>query len=147
MYIFGLPFLGFGKPSDSLQVPSRASAIPPKLPRLHFSQNVKTYPLGIAELDRTKSTAKMTTRTITAGARTERSQVHTDTTDPNKWTKIQKMILALEELHKTFNSTLSSQLAIISRGNNTFVLQIDCLFYNEYIFIHFFWEPQVNFSQ
>ncbi|XP_017294246.1 urotensin II-related peptide [Kryptolebias marmoratus] len=110
---------GFGKPPDRLQIPSRASSIPLKVSQLNLSQNIKPRLLSTktARLDRTKTTDKMPTRTITAGTRTERFQIYTDTAGPDKWTKIQKMISALEEMHKTFNSTLGSQINIISRAN------------------------------
>ncbi|KAK2856722.1 hypothetical protein Q5P01_005457 [Channa striata] len=65
----------------------------------------------------TKSTDKTTIRTITAGIRA-RLRIKPETGGPDKRVRMLKMISALEELHRTLNSTLSSQLTIMARGNS-----------------------------
>ncbi|XP_026158069.1 urotensin II-related peptide [Mastacembelus armatus] len=65
----------------------------------------------------TKSADKTSVRSITGGTSAGRLRINPETTGPDKRTQMLKMISALEELHRMFNSTLSSRITIMPRGN------------------------------
>ncbi|XP_036413183.1 urotensin II-related peptide [Colossoma macropomum] len=49
---------------------------------------------------------------------TKRAQMSMSSSSPDRREKIRKMLSALEELHRSMNSTLSSRITIIPRGNS-----------------------------
>ena len=106
---------GFAKPLPSL---THASAVPEKT---NPSQFLKHWLLSTkaAGVDGTTRTDKTTTRTITAGVREGRVRSSPETAGPDKRVQMLKMISALEELHRAFNSTRSSRITIMPRGNDT----------------------------
>lgn len=68
----------------------------------------------------TKTTDKTTPKTTTTSHRAERRvRVNAKTDGPDKQQQIMKMISALQELHRTINSTLSSRISIRPRGKRT----------------------------
>lgn len=67
----------------------------------------------------TRISDKTTTRTITAGIRAGQLRTNPETAGPDKQAQMLKMISALEGLHRTFNSTLSSRITIMPRGNDS----------------------------
>ncbi|XP_044044475.1 urotensin II-related peptide [Siniperca chuatsi] len=108
---------GFVKPPHPLPSLTHASAAPEKSSALNPSQYLKHWLLSTkaAGVDgTTRISDKTTTRTITAGIRTG---ANTETARPDRRAQMLKMISALEELHRTFNSTLSSRLTIMPRAN------------------------------
>lgn len=71
---------------------------------------------------------KTTIRTVTGGIRT-RLRINPETAGPDKQAQMLKMISALEELHRTFNSTLRSRITIMPRGIDTLMYThsfLDC---------------------
>ncbi|XP_014865698.1 PREDICTED: uncharacterized protein LOC106931851 isoform X1 [Poecilia mexicana] len=111
---------GFGTPSDLLPPGTIASSVLSKASPLNPSQCMKCFfSIKSAGLDKmTRNAEKITQRSITAGIMAGRSQTSTDTARPDNRAKILKMISALAELHKTFNSTLSSQITLIPHANS-----------------------------
>ena len=108
---------GFVKPPHPLPSLTHASAVPEK--SSNPSQYLKHWILSTKAVDgTTRITDKTTTRTITAGIRAGRLRTSPETVSPDKRAQMLKMILALEELHRTFNSTLSSRITIMPRGND-----------------------------
>ncbi|XP_041637773.1 urotensin II-related peptide [Cheilinus undulatus] len=107
---------GFAKlphPPPSL---TQASTLPDKPSGLNPSQYLKHWFLS------TKSgTPKLadgtTAGTITAAIKAGRLKTNPGTVGLDKRAQMLKMISALEELHKTFNSTLSSRITIIPRAH------------------------------
>ncbi|KAI9525948.1 hypothetical protein NQZ68_002496 [Dissostichus eleginoides] len=104
---------GFAKPLPSL---THASAVPEKT---NPSQFLKHWLLSTkaAGVDGTTRTDKTTTRTITAGLREGRVRSSPETARPDKRGQMLKMISALEELHRAFNSTRISRITIMPRAN------------------------------
>ncbi|KAM8722302.1 urotensin II-related peptide [Acanthopagrus schlegelii] len=99
---------------------TQATAVPQKPSALNPSQYLKYWLLRTkaAGVDgTTRITDRTTTGTITAGTRAGRPRTSTGTASPDKRAQMLKMISALEELHRTFNSTLSSRITIMSRAN------------------------------
>lgn len=104
-------FSGFMKP-HALPSLTHASAAPEKYLK-HWLLSTKA-----AAVDgKTRITDKTTTRTIAEGIRQFR--INPETASPDKRAQVLKMISALEELARTFNSTLSSRITIVPRGNDT----------------------------
>ena len=115
-------FPAFVKTPHPLPGLTQATAVPQKPSALNPSQYLKYWLLRTkaAGVDgTTRITDRTTTGTITAGTRAGRPRTSTGTASPDKRAQMLKMISALEELHRTFNSTLSSRITIMSRGNDT----------------------------
>lgn len=112
---------GFGTPSDLLPPGTIASSVLSKASPLNTSQCMKfSFSIKTTGLDKmTRNAEKITQQSITAGIMAGRSQKSTDTSRSDNRAKILKMISVLAELHKTFNSTLSSQITLIPHGNFT----------------------------
>ncbi|KAM3585271.1 uncharacterized protein V6R79_012583 [Siganus canaliculatus] len=91
----------------------------PALPALNQSQLLKNWLLSTkaAAAEGTRITDRTTTGTLTTGLRTERQATDSGTGSPDKRGQILQMISALEELHRMFNSTLSSRITILPRAN------------------------------
>ncbi|KAK5875121.1 hypothetical protein CesoFtcFv8_027642 [Champsocephalus esox] len=102
---------GFAKPLPSL---THASAVPEKT---NPSQFLKHWLLSTkaAGVDGTTRTDKTTTRTITAGVREGRVRSSSETAGPDKRGQMLKMISAMDELHRAFNST--RRITIMPRAN------------------------------
>lgn len=81
------------------------------------SQRLKQWLLSAkaAEVDGTTRTMERTTTGIRAG----RLRTNAGAVGSSKPAQILRMIAALEELHRTFNKTLSSRIAIMPRGNHS----------------------------
>ncbi|MEQ2167176.1 hypothetical protein GOODEAATRI_001427 [Goodea atripinnis] len=112
---------GFGKMANPLPAGTVASSVLLKPSPLNPSQHMKCCFLSIksAGLDRTtKNKEKMTPTSMTTGIMPGRSHTSTDIPRPDNRAKILKMISALAELHKTFNSTMSSQITLISHASS-----------------------------
>uniref|UniRef100_A0A3B4ZED1 Uncharacterized protein n=1 Tax=Stegastes partitus TaxID=144197 RepID=A0A3B4ZED1_9TELE len=112
---------GFVKPPGPLPSVTNPSAVPQKA--LNPSQYLKHWLLSTKASGpdgTTKTTDKTATRTITGGMR--QMKIYPDTAAPDKRAKMLKMISALEELHRAFNSTLSSRITIMPRGNDTHIV-------------------------
>ncbi|XP_054882013.1 urotensin II-related peptide [Poeciliopsis prolifica] len=112
---------GFGTPSDLSPPGTLASSVLSKASPLNTSQcmNFCLFSIKTAGLDKmTRIAEKLTQQSITAGIMAGRSQTNTDTPRPDNRAKILKMISVLAELHKTFNSTLSSQITLIPHANS-----------------------------
>ncbi|KAE8278748.1 hypothetical protein D5F01_LYC23667 [Larimichthys crocea] len=109
---------GFVKPPHPLPSLAHASAVPEKSPALNPSQYLKHWFLSTkaAGVD-SRITDGTTTGTITAGIRAGRFKANPSTAGPDKRAQMLKMISALEELHRMFNSTLSSRITIMPRAN------------------------------
>lgn len=115
MYTLLFSYVNLPDPRPSL---TRTPAIPEKSSGLNPSQYVKQWRLS-SKADKT------TVRTVTGGARA-RLRISQETTSPDKHAQMLKMISALEELHKTFNSTLSSRITILPRGTGSVVDIVLC---------------------
>ncbi|XP_035800001.2 urotensin II-related peptide [Amphiprion ocellaris] len=101
---------GFMKPPDPLPSISHPSTAPQK--SLNPSQYLKNW---LQSTKAARPTDKAATRTITRSIR--QMKIHPDAAAPDKQAKMLKMISALEELHRVFNSTLSSRITIMPRAN------------------------------
>ncbi|XP_038130735.1 urotensin II-related peptide isoform X1 [Cyprinodon tularosa] len=101
---------GFGRGLD----PPLGGSTDPSSFLLNPSQHIKTtWP------DRATGNAeRMTPKSITVGIMEGESQIRTDVARPDSRAKIARMISALAELHRTFNSTLSSHITFLPRGNS-----------------------------
>ncbi|CAJ1087116.1 urotensin II-related peptide [Xyrichtys novacula] len=111
---------GFIKPPHPPSSLTHASGVPEKSPGLKPSQFLKHWLLSTkaAGVDQiTKNTDRTTAGTITEGIRVGRLRTNPGITSPDKRAQMLKMISALEELHRTFNSTLSSRITIMPRAN------------------------------
>nr|XP_046237885.1 urotensin II-related peptide [Scatophagus argus]XP_046237886.1 urotensin II-related peptide [Scatophagus argus] len=111
---------GFVKPPHHLPSLTQAVVVPEKALALNPSQYLKHWLLNTkaAGLDgSTRITDRTTTGTIIAGTRAGRLSTNSGTAGPDKRAQMLKMISALEELHRTFNSTLSSRITILPRAN------------------------------
>ncbi|KAM7375429.1 hypothetical protein PAMA_014501 [Pampus argenteus] len=104
-------------PTERDPIPSltHSSTVPEKPSGLNPSKYLKqwllsTKPAGVDET--TKNSDKTTTRTITAGIRAGQSRIRPGTVNADKRAQMLKMISALEELHRTFNSTLSTWITM-----------------------------------
>ncbi|KAF3706407.1 hypothetical protein EXN66_Car022099 [Channa argus] len=105
---------------------AHASAGPEKSSALSPSQYLKQWLPGskAAGVDGTiKTTDKTTIRTNTPGIRA-RLRISPGTAGPDKRAQMLKIISALEELHRTFNSTLSSQITIMARGDSFYGIRM-----------------------
>lgn len=127
-YIFYF-FPDFGKPPHPLPSLTHASTVPEKSSALNPSQYLKHWLLSTkAGMDRTTRIMDRTTAgTITGGIRAGRLRNNPGTAGPDKRAQMLKMITALEELHRTFNSTLSSRITIMPRGNHTVMNMLSLL--------------------
>ncbi|XP_068460264.1 urotensin II-related peptide isoform X2 [Clinocottus analis] len=104
---------GFVKPLLSLTYAEKSSARTPSQFLKHWLLSTKA-----AGVDRTtRITDKTTARTITAGSKAARLRTSPATAGPDRRAQMLKMISVLEELHRTFNSTLSSRITIMPRAN------------------------------
>ncbi|XP_051284382.1 urotensin II-related peptide [Dicentrarchus labrax] len=111
---------GLVKPLHPLPSLTHASAVQEKSPALNPSQYLKHWLLSTkaAGVDgTTRITDRTTTGTITVGNRAGRPRANPGIAGPDKRAQMLKMISALEELHRTFNGTLSSRITIIPRAN------------------------------
>uniref|UniRef100_A0A3Q1BUF8 Uncharacterized protein n=1 Tax=Amphiprion ocellaris TaxID=80972 RepID=A0A3Q1BUF8_AMPOC len=108
---------GFMKPPDPLPSISHPSTAPQK--SLNPSQYLKNW---LQSTKAARPTDKAATRTITRSIR--QMKIHPDAAAPDKQAKMLKMISALEELHRVFNSTLSSRITIMPRGNDTLMFSL-----------------------
>ncbi|TKS66143.1 hypothetical protein D9C73_000199 [Collichthys lucidus] len=117
-----LMILGMGvdsAPTERGFVKPPHPAVPEKSPALNPSQYLKHWFLSTkaAGVD-SRITDGTTTGTITAGIRAGRLKANPSTaSSPDKRAQMLKMISALEELHRMFNSTLSSRITIMPRAN------------------------------
>lgn len=103
---------GFVKPPPSSTHAEKYSGLDPGLK--HWLLNTRA-----ATMDgTTRISDKTTTRTMTAGSRAARGRSNLATAGPDKRAQMLKMISALEELQRTYNSTLSSRITIIPRGKH-----------------------------
>ncbi|XP_059184314.1 urotensin II-related peptide [Centropristis striata] len=104
---------GFVKTLPSLThtptLPEKSSALSPGQYLKHWLLSTK-----VAGVD---GTAKTTSNTVTSGVRGVRLRTNAETVGPERRAQMLKMISALEELHRTFNSTLSSRITIMPRAN------------------------------
>lgn len=127
--LFFFFFVKLSAPRPSL---TRASAVPEKPSTLNPSLYLKQWLLS------SKAADKTTIRTMTAGVRT-RLRISPETASPDKRAQMVKMLSALEELHRTFNSTLSSRITIMPRGT-------DILTYWSYLkdFMGVWWKKSFN---
>ncbi|XP_071320845.1 urotensin II-related peptide [Trachinotus anak] len=89
-----------------------AAAAPQRSSALNLSQYLQQLLLSPRAAGE-DGTAKTTTGAITAG----RPRTSPETGGPDKRAQMMKMISALKELHRTFNSTLSSRLTILPRAS------------------------------
>ncbi|KAG7236105.1 hypothetical protein INR49_001387 [Caranx melampygus] len=88
------------------------SAAPEKPSALNLKQHLKQLLLS-PKADGEDRPAKTTTGTMTAG----RPRTGPENPSPDKRAQMMKMILGLEELHRRLNSTLGSQITILTRAN------------------------------
>ncbi|AWO95929.1 Hypothetical protein SMAX5B_022685 [Scophthalmus maximus] len=95
---------------------ARTPAVPEKSPGPNLSQYLKQW-LASTRAAGAEGTTKTTTRTLTAGSRAGRWRSSPGAAGPGKQAHMLKMISALEELHRTFNSTLGSRITIMPRAN------------------------------
>lgn len=100
---------GFGKPPHHLPSLTHASK------GLNPRQYLKHLLLSTAGVD---GTTRTTTSTVTVGIRDRQWRTDSGTAGPDRRAQMLQMITALEELQRTFNSTLSSRITIIPRGNH-----------------------------
>lgn len=108
--------------SDNLPADTTASSVLFKASLLNHSQCIKCcfFSMKSAGLDRTTNTEEqMTPKSVTVGIIAGRSTSNMDKARPDNQTKMLRMISALAELHKIFNSALSSQIRRIPHGNST----------------------------
>ncbi|XP_037336623.2 urotensin II-related peptide [Pungitius pungitius] len=105
---------GFVKPPPSPTHAEKYSGLNPGQYLKHWLRNTRA-----AGVDgTTRISDKTTTRTMTAGSRgAGRGRSNLATAGPDKQAQMLKMISALEELERTYNSTLSSRITIIPRAN------------------------------
>ncbi|KAK9523803.1 hypothetical protein VZT92_017694 [Zoarces viviparus] len=103
---------GFVKPLPSLTHAEKSSALNPSQYLKHWLLSTKAGVDGT-----TRITDKTTTRTTTAGNRAGRLRTNPAAAGLDKRAQMLKMISALEELHRTFNNTLSSRITIMPRAN------------------------------
>lgn len=102
-------FVKLSAPRPSL---THASAAPEKPSTLNPGLYLKQWLLSSKAADKTTIS-----HTVTAGVKT-RLRINPETANPDKRAHMLKMLSALEELHRTFNSTLSSRITIMPRGTN-----------------------------
>lgn len=122
-------FVGFVKQPRSLRSLFHVSAVPQKTLAFNSNQYLKHWLLKstAAQHDGTAQTTDRTaTRTI-ADTKSKQPVVNSNTAGPGTQAKLQKMISALEEFHRAFNRTRSSQLTIMPRGNTTLLLTFLCI--------------------
>ncbi|KAM7365495.1 hypothetical protein PAMP_016415 [Pampus punctatissimus] len=105
---------------DPIPSLTHSSTVPEKSSGLNPSKYLKqwllsTKPAGVDET--TKNTDKTTTKTITTGIRAGQSRIRLGAVNADKRAQMLKMISALEELHRTFNSTLSTWI-MMPRANS-----------------------------
>ncbi|XP_026014040.1 urotensin II-related peptide [Maylandia zebra] len=108
---------GFVKQPRSLRSLFHVSAVPQKTLAFNSNQYLKHWLLKstAAQHDGTAQTTDRTaTRTI-ADTKSKQPVVNSNTAGPGTQAKLQKMISALEEFHRAFNRTRSSQLTIMPR--------------------------------
>lgn len=121
-------FVGFVKQPRSLRSLFHVSAVPQKSLAFKSNQYLKHWLLKstAAQHDGTAQTTDQTaTRTI-VDTKSKQPRVNSNTAGPGTQAKLQKMISALEEFHRAFNRTRSSQLTIMPRGNTTLLLTFLC---------------------
>ncbi|XP_047195174.1 uncharacterized protein LOC118103542 [Hippoglossus stenolepis] len=99
---------------DPLAKLTRRSAVPEKSSALNLSHYLKQW-LVSTKAAAVDGTTKTTTGTLPASTRAGRWKSSPEAAGPGKTAHMLKMISALEELHRTLNSTLSSRITIIPR--------------------------------
>ncbi|KAG7503182.1 hypothetical protein JOB18_033229 [Solea senegalensis] len=102
--------------APTVRDPALSLTGPGKTSGLNLSQYLKQW-IVTTKAAGADGTTKTTTRTLTAGTRAGRPRNNHESATPEKKEHMLKMISALEELHRTFNSTLSSRITIMPRGN------------------------------
>ncbi|CAI5637623.1 urotensin II-related peptide [Oreochromis niloticus] len=108
---------GFVKQPRSLRSLFHVSAVPQKTLAFNSNQYLKHWLLKstAAQHDGTaQTTDQSATRTI-ADTKSKQPRVNSNTAGPGTQAKLQKMVSALEEFHRAFNRTRSSQLTIMPR--------------------------------
>lgn len=108
------------KQPHSLRSLTHVSAVPQKSSALNPSEYLKHWLLN-NRAARPNGTAKTTDKTDTktiAGAKYNQPQISSNTAGPGKQAKLQKMISALEEVHRAFNTTWRSRFTITPRSND-----------------------------
>ncbi|XP_039463421.1 urotensin II-related peptide [Oreochromis aureus] len=108
---------GFVKQPRSLRSLFHVSAVPQKTLAFNSNQYLKHWLLKstAAQHDGTaQTTDQSATRTI-ADTKSKQPRVNSNTAGAGTQAKLQKMVSALEEFHRAFNRTRSSQLTIMPR--------------------------------
>lgn len=107
---------GFLRPHLHL---SHSSASPEMSAALNPSQYLKNWILNSkpAADGTTETMHRWAAGTNSAGTRMGRPRTHPDSASLGKQAQMLEMITALEELQRAVNSTLSSRITIMSRGN------------------------------
>lgn len=107
---------GFLRPHPHL---SHSSASPEVSAALNPSQYLKDWILNSKPaVDGTTATMhRWAAGTNSAGIRIGRARTHPDSASVGKQAQMLEMITALEELQRAVNSTLSSRITVMSRGN------------------------------
>ncbi|XP_057686534.1 urotensin II-related peptide isoform X2 [Corythoichthys intestinalis] len=98
------------KPPNLLPNLLHSSAVPPRSSALGHRDFLNKWHLNgkVAGVEGTRRGARTTSRTFAPGMRTESS---------DKRVQILKMISVLEEMHRTFNSTLSARITFLPRAS------------------------------
>ncbi|XP_069377465.1 urotensin II-related peptide [Paralichthys olivaceus] len=101
---------------DPLAKLTHKSAVPDKSSALNLSRYLKQWLVSTkaAGLD---GTTKTTTGTLPASTRAGRWRSSSEEAGPGRTAHMLKMISALEGLHRTLNSTLSSRITIMPRAH------------------------------
>lgn len=112
-YTLALFLPGFVRLPPHLPSLNHASVIPEKSSPPNPSQYLKHWRLSTKASKADRAAAG----TVAAGLRAGRPRANPEPTSPDKLAQMLKMITALEELQRTFNSTLSSRITIMPRGS------------------------------
>lgn len=109
-------FAGFLRPHPHV---SHSSAFPEVSAALNPSQYLRNWILSSkpAADETTAAMHRWAAGTNSAGIRTGRSRTRSDSASLGKQAQMLEMITALEELQRAVNSTLSSRITVMSRGN------------------------------
>ncbi|XP_034037416.1 urotensin II-related peptide [Thalassophryne amazonica] len=120
----GFSFIRLADPPSSHSLTTERYESPNKLAVAEKSstlnpRHLKHWLLTIKSArDNEKTRDKTTAKSLTTGIRTSTQlKINSETAHPDKRTQMLKMISALEESHRTYNSTLSTWITIMPRGN------------------------------
>lgn len=117
-------FPGFVKAPHPLPILDQDSAVPEKSSALNPSHYLKHWLLTTkaAGADGTTRISERNAGTLVPSikaGRGPRQRSNPGTAGPDKRAQMLKMIAALEELHRMFNSILNSRLTILPRGKSS----------------------------